>query len=278
MASVDRLASRPGEIWALIGGQYLLRSVGARFDEVRVYSSPAVGHFQFSGSGAAALTSFNVLTSCHSNCEANLAFTDFGLPATPIALCGSADSLGLMTRTADAGAALYEQATSSWDFVGKVNVRSPLDCVRTTRGELFVAGTGAVGNVNGSGAVLEVPDTTGLGRVSANEPWSKAATDGTAVIVASVRGAVARRPEDAGWSVASALNGEISALAVESSSEIWVIGTGLGLARFDGTQWRAAGAGPTTLTSFEAMALEGAHVYVGGRDSAGVARIFRRLR
>lgn len=277
LGSVQRLAARPGELWTLVNNQYVLRSAGGRFDEVRVYAMPVVDHLQLSGTGAAAMTSF-VLSSCLSGCEAGNAFDDFNLPAVPLALCGSADFLGLMTRSPDAGAALYEQTATSWDFVGQLNVRSPLDCARTSRGDLFVAGQGAVGSVNLGGSTLEVPDTSALGRVSANEPWTKIATDGTWVIAASARGAVARRPEDAGWSVASALSGEISALAVESASEVWVIGTGSGLARFDGAQWTPAGAGPTALTSFEAMALEGSHVYVGGRDAAGVARVFRRLR
>jgi hypothetical protein len=132
--------------------------------------------------------------------------------------------------------------------------------------------------VNAREGLVEVPDTSGLGRVSINEPWTKVGTDGAWVFAASARGAVARRPEDAGWRVDSALGGEIAALAVESATELWVVGTGLGLARFDGTRWAPAGAGPAQLTSFDALAVESAHVYVGGSDAAGVARVFRRLR
>ncbi len=277
MGSVQQLAARPGEVWALIANQYVLYSVGGRFNEVRVYSTPIVDLMQLSGSGAAAITVFNTLSSCLTNCEGGANFDDFGFPGS-MALCGSADYLGVMTRTPDAGAALYEQTPTSWNLVSKVNIRSPLDCARTTRGELFVAGTGAVAAASDGGFSLEIPDVSALGRVSANEAWSKIGTDGTSVFAASVRGAVASRPEAGGWTVATALPGEISALAVESANEVWVVGTGAGLARFDGTQWRAAGLGPTQLTSFEALALESSHVYVGGRDAAGVARIFRRLR
>jgi hypothetical protein len=278
LGSVQRLSARPGEIYALVSNQYVLRSVGGRFDEVRVYAMPVVDHMQFSGSGAVALLVFNRLASCVTGCEQAGTWDDFNLPFVALGLCGSADFLGVMTRSPDAGVALYEQTATAWDPVNQLNLRSPLDCARTTRGDFFIAGTGAIGTANPTTTALEVPDTTALGRVSANEPWSKVSTDGTSVIAASARGAVARRPQDAGWSVASALSGEISALAVESASEIWVAGTGLGLARFDGTQWNPAGAGPPLLTRFESIALESSHVYVGGSDAAGVARVFRRLR
>ncbi|MDP1827173.1 MAG: hypothetical protein Q8L48_28125 [Archangium sp.] len=276
--TVQRLSARPGEIYALVANQYVLRSAGGRFNEVLVFNDPILGDFQVSRSGFSAVTVFQRLLACTSNCEQGVGFLDFGLGATPIAVCGSADNLGVMTSASDAGAALFEQNGDQWDFVSLLNLRSPLDCARTTRGELFVAGQGGVGKVNVSQASVEVPDTGGLGRVSTNEPWTKVGTDGTWVIAASARGAVARRPEDAGWRVESALNGEIAALAVESATEVWVVGTGLGLARFDGTRWTPAGAGPAQLTTFDALAVESSHVYVGGRDGAGVARVFRRLR
>lgn len=276
--TVQRLSARPGEIYALVANQYVLRSAGGRFNEVLVFNDPILGDFQVSGSGLSAVTVFQRLLACTSNCEQGAGFLDFGLGATPIAVCGSADSLGVMTFASDAGAALFEQNGDQWDFVSLLNLRSPLDCARTTRGDFFVAGQGGVGNANATQASVEVPDTSGLGRVSTNEPWTKVGTDGTWVIAASARGAVARRPEDAGWRVESALGGEIAAIAVESASEIWVVGTGLGLARFDGTRWSAAGVGPSQLTTFDALAVESAHVYVGGRDAAGVARVFRRLR
>ena len=276
--TVQRLAARPGEIYALVASQYVLRSAGGRFNEVLVFNNPILGDFQFSGSGAAAVTVNQRLLACTGACEGGTGFVDLGLPATPIAVCGSADSLGVMTYASDAGARLFEQNGAQWNFVSNLNVRSPVDCARTTRGDLFVAGQGALGNANATQVTLEVPDTSALGRVSANEPWTKVATDGTWAFAASARGAVARRPEDAGWTVATALGGEITALAVESAQEVWVVGTGVGLARFDGTRWLPAGIGPRTLTSFDALALESAHVYVGGRDAAGVARVFRRLR
>jgi hypothetical protein len=276
--TVQRLAAHPGEVFALVANQYLLRSVGSRFDEVLVFTNPDLDTFQLSGSGAVAAISFRTLMSCTSNCGPGGTYVDFGLPAAPIALCGSADELGVMTKASDAGASLFAQTDAGWDPVTRLNVNGPMDCARTTRGDFFVAGQGAVGNANLTSVSLEVPDTSALGRASSSEVWTKMGTDGTWVIAASVRGAVARRPEDAGWRVDTALGGEIAALAVESPSEIWVVGTGLGLARFDGTRWSPAGQGPALLTSFDALALEGPHVYVGGSDASGVARVFRRLR
>ena len=179
---------------------------------------------------------------------------------------------------ADAGAAISEQTDAGWQQVAALNLRSPLDCARLADGDFFVAGQGAVARVNASGFTLEVPDTAALGRQASLEPWIRADGDGASLFVGSARGAAAVRGADGGWRVAEALPGEISALAVESASEAWVVGTGLGLARFDGAVWRPAGAGPALLSSFDALALEGAHVYVGGRDAAGVARVFRRLR
>jgi hypothetical protein len=276
--TIQRLAARPGEVYALVANQYVLRSAGGRFNEVLVFNDPLLGDFNLSQSGFSAVTVFQRILACTSNCEQGVGFVDYGFGATPIAVCGSADDLGLMTYASDAGAALWEQNGAQWTFVSLLNLRSPVDCARTTRGDLFVAGQGGVGNANASSTSIEVPDTSGLGRVSTNEAWTKIATDGRQVIAASVRGAVARRPEDAGWRVDSALSGEISALAVESATEIWVVGTGVGLARFDGTRWTPAGVGPPQLTSFDALAVESAHVYVGGHDAAGVARVFRRLR
>ena len=80
------------------------------------------------------------------------------------------------------------------------------------------------------------------------------------------------------WQVEGALTGEISPLAVESATEVWVVGTGLGIARYDGIAWRPAGPGPAQLATFDALAVESSQVYVGGHDAAGVARGFRRLR
>ncbi len=280
LGTVQRLSARPGEIYALVSNQYLLRSAGGTFTEVIVFFMPVISDFQLSATGAVALTPAARLMSCTTNCEGGTGYGDFGLGATPIAVCGSADWLGVMTRTPDAGAALYEQNPNGaqWDFVTKLNLRSPLDCARTTRGEIFVAGQGGVGSATVTATSVEVPSTTSLGRVSTNEPWTKVATDGTWVIASSARGAVARRPEDGGWQVDSALSGEISAPAVESATELWVAGTGLGLSRFDGTRWSPAGVGPSQLTSFDALAVESSYVYMGGRDAAGVARVFRRLR
>ncbi len=276
--TVQRLAARPGEIFALVANQYVLRSAGGRFNEVLVFANPVLTDFQFSTTGNAALAVFREVLTCTSGCASGSAFNPIGFNSTPFAVCGSADSLGVMTFSSDAGAALFEQTTTAWSFVSQVNVRSPADCVRTTRGDLFVAGQGGVANANLTQSLVEVPDTTALGRASANEPWSRLATDGTSVYATSSRGAVATRPQAGGWVVDTALSGEISAIAVESASEIWVVGTGLGLARFNGTQWRPAGLGPPQLTTFDALALESAHVYVGGHDAAGVARVFRRLR
>ncbi len=245
-----------------------------------VFATPVISDFQLSGTGLVALTPLASLMACTASCELGAGYDEYGLGATPLAVCGSADFLGVMTRTPAAGAALYEQNANGtqFDFVHKLNLRMPLDCARTTRGELFVAGQGGVGNATATGTSIEVPSTAALGRVSTNEPWTKVATDGTWVIASSARGAVARRPEDGGWQVASALTCEITALAVESATEVWVAGTGLGLARFDGTGWTPAGQGPSQLTRFDALAVENAQVYVGGRDAAGVARVFRRLR
>lgn len=280
LGTVQRLAARPGEIYALVANQYVLRSAGGRFNEVLVFNDPVLDDFQFSGSGAAAVTSFQTVLSCTGACEGGVNFDQFGLGAGSIAVCGAADSVGVMTYASDAGASLFEQNPNGteWNFVSRLNLRSPLDCARTTRADFFVAGQGGIANVNVSQVLIEVPDTTSLGRLSANEPWSKIGTDGAWVFAGSARGAVASRPEDGGWNVKSALDGEIGALAVESASEIWVVATGVGLARFDGTAWRPAGVGPSQLTSFDALTLESAHVYVGGRDAAGVARVFRRLR
>lgn len=278
LGTVQRLAARPGEIFALVANQYLLRSAGGRFNEVLVYFDPVLDDFQLSASGAVAMTVLNRVQSCTSGCEAGGAYADYGLGAAPLAVCGSPGLLGVMTRAPDAGVALYEQTATSWGSVSRLNLRSPVDCARTTAGNFFVAGQGGVGNVNMTQASVEVPEVTSLGRVSANEAWTKVASDGTWVIAASARGAVARRSQTLGWSVATALQGEISALAVESAAEIWVVGTGLGLARFDGRQWGAAGVGPTQLVTSDALALEGGYVYVGGRDSAGVPRVFRRLK
>ncbi|MDP3157287.1 MAG: hypothetical protein Q8N23_31735 [Archangium sp.] len=279
LGTVQQLAARPGEVFALVANRYVLRSAGGRFNEVLVFDMPVLDDLEFSGSGAAAVTVFGRVLACSAGCESGNAFDEAFIGASTLALCGSADALGAMTRSPDAGAALYEQLPDAgWGFVSRLNVRAPLDCARTTRGELFVAGQGGVGNASSTQTSIEVPDTSGLGRVSANEQWTKMGTDGTWVFAASARGAVARRPEGGGWTVASALDGEISALTVESPSEIWVIATGVGLARFDGTRWSPAGAGPALLTSFDALAVESSHVYVGGKDAAGVARVFRRLR
>ncbi len=278
LGTVQQLAARPGEIFALVAHRFLLRSAGGRFNEVLVFTDPVLDLMQFSGNGSAATTLYSRVMACTGACEFGNNFTDYGLGATPLAVCASADDLGVMTRSTDAGAALYEQNDAGWGFVARINVRSPLDCARTTRGDLFVAGQGGVGNANSTQTSIEVPDTSGLGRVSANEQWTKMGTDGTWVFAASARGAVARRPEAGGWTVMSALDGDISAMAVESRSEIWVVATGVGLARYDGTRWSPAGAGPSLLTSFDALAVESSHVYVGGKDAAGVARVFRRLR
>ncbi len=278
LGTVQQLAARPGEIFALVSNQFLLRSAGGRFNEVLVFTDPILNVMQFSGTGSAAVSFYARLMACAGGCELGSNFSDYGLGATPLAVCGSADDLGVMTRSTDAGAALFEQNDAGWGFVARINVRSPLDCARTTRGDLFVAGQGGVGNANSTQTSIEVPDTSGLGRVSANEQWTKIGTDGSWIFAASARGAVARRPEGGGWTVASALDAEISAMAVVSRSEIWVVATGVGLARYDGTGWRPAGAGPPLLTSFDALAVESSHVYVGGKDAAGVARVFRRLR
>lgn len=115
-------------------------------------------------------------------------------------------------------------------------------------------------------------------RASSLEPWSKLATDGQAVVSASTQGAVARRASNGTWTVERVLDGEITALAL-SKSGLWVAATGIGLAQFDGTSWHDAGPGPSPLTRFEALALDEAqHVYVGGTDATGVARVFRRER
>ncbi len=276
MGSVSRLIGAPGEIYALVSNQYVLRSAGARFNEVFVFSNPDLRDFQASWTGKGAALSFNTLLACFTGCDSGNSFEPLGAPS-PRGLCTASDQLAVMSRASDGGTTVFAQDGGAWDFFGSAPLRSPLACTRSNESVFFVTqGQVTVTNANGT-FTTEVPDTTALGRQSALEPWALITTDGTQVFAASVRGAVARRSAAGAWSVSSALTGEITGLTTDPAGDLWVLGTGLGLAHFTGGQW-VASAGPPLLVSFTSIALEGAHVYVGGADAAGVARVFRRLR
>lgn len=278
--SVQRLAARPGEIYVLVAQRNLLRSEGGPFINVITFDSPLLNDFQLSASGAVVLTYLHYGLVCDSACE-NGDFEPLTVPASVIAVCGGSDRLGLMAERSDGGTALYEQgppSTLTLDFVSVSNVSNPTACTRTTAGNMFVAGQGGVANVTSMSAVIEVPDTAALGRPSSLERWTNVSTDGTVVVASSTRGAAAIRAQDGSWTVHTALAGFIGGLALESATDIWVGGKGQGLSRFDGTRWTAAGSDPAELTYFEALAVEGSYVYVGGRDADGVARVFRRLK
>ena len=67
--TVQRLAARPGEIFALVANQYVLRSAGGRFNEVLVFANPVLGDFQFSATGTAAVSVAQSILACTAACE-----------------------------------------------------------------------------------------------------------------------------------------------------------------------------------------------------------------
>ncbi|MCA2982038.1 MAG: hypothetical protein INH41_22540 [Myxococcaceae bacterium] len=275
--AVQRLGAGAGAVYALVSNQYVLRSLGGRFDEVLVFSKADINDFQYSASGRGVVTVGRAMLSCAGSCDQPRAFEDVLLPSAPLALCSSPSELALLTRAADGGVSVYAQAGNDWPMTLSAPVRAPLACTRTARG-VVIGAQGGVMTTFDAGARLEVPDVTALGRGSANEAWTHVVTDGALVFAASARGAVGRRAEDGAWSVASALDGAVTAMALGSATDVWVAGTGVGLARFDGAVWLGAGRGPPQLSTFEALAVDGAHVYVGGADASRVARVFRRPR
>lgn len=274
---VQRLVARPGELFAAVGHETLLHSRGGQFSIVTVFDQPVLGHMNASKSGRVAYTVFQTLLACAAGCDDADSYEELRLPRTPIGVCSGVERLGVMTTATDAGAVLFAEGDDGgWSEQRRLNLRAIAECARLADDTFFVAGLGAV--FNSATGVDEVPDTGPLARDSSLEAWTRLGTDGTRVYAASVRGAVARRDELGAWSVQQVLAGEITALAVEAQGPVWVAGTGLGLSRWDGTGWHDEGAGPAQLLGYDALALEGSHVYVGGTDAQDRPRVFRRAR
>lgn len=274
---VQRLVAGPGQLFAAVGYRYLMHSSGGQFSTIGFVDQPLQGHMNGAPTGRVAHTLFQTLLSCASGCDDFDAYDDLQLPRTPIAICASADRLALLTTASDAGAALFVEAgDGGWPLGGNLNHARITECARTADDNTFVAGLGGVLNV-GSG-LIEGPDQTSLGRDPALEAWTLLGTDGVRVVAASVRGAVSMRNGLGVWATRQALAGEVTALAVESQTSVWIAGTGVGLARWDGTTWHDEGAGPSGLAALQALALEGGYVYVGGVDAQDAPRVFRRPR
>jgi hypothetical protein len=169
MGSVSRLIGAPGEIYALVSNQYVLRSAGARFNEVFVFSNPDLRDFQASWTGKGAALSFNTLLACFTGCDSGNSFEPLGAPS-PRGLCTASDQLAVMSRASDGGTTVFAQDGGAWDFFGSAPLRSPLACTRSNESVFFVTqGQVTVTNANGT-FTTEVPDTTALGRQSALEP------------------------------------------------------------------------------------------------------------
>lgn len=267
----------PGEIYAAVGNEYVLHSRGGQFSVLSEFDPALLGQLNASHSGRVTYTVFQTRFSCASGCDELGAFDDFQMPRTPIEVCSGSELLGMLTTASDAGAVLYaEERDGGWPELRRFNLRSIEECTRISNDTFFVAGLGAVFNISSN--TPEVPDTSPLSREPSMEAWTKLGTDGTRVFAASVRGAVAMRDGAGVWSVQQVLQGEVTALAVDPLGNAWVAGSGLGLSRWDGSSWHGEGAGPPQLTSYDALALEGAHVYVGGLDATGTPRVFRRTR
>lgn len=278
MGAVTRLAAGNGEVFAFVADQYILAnpSSGTRFNEVLVFTNPDLWEFQASHSSKAAAIAFSTMLACFSGCESGNNYDQLGAGSAR-GLCNGSDGLALMTRASDGGTNLYAQDGGDWDLYGSVPLRTPLGCTRAPDAVYFAALGGITAAWPDAGSTIEVPSVTALGRNSANESWSFINTDGTQIFASSVQGAVAIRSLGGTWATSSAIGGEITALGVGRDGDLWVAATGIGLAHFTGGSWSAS-AGPTQLVSLRSLAVEGPHVYVGGADSSGVARVFRRLR
>lgn len=278
MGSVTRLAAGQSEVFAYVADQYVLRSAssGTRFNEVLVFTNPDLWDFQASLTSHAAALSFSTMLACFDTCANGNNFDQFGAGSAR-GLCNGADQLALMTRSSDGGTNVYAQDGGEWNPFGFAPLRTPLGCTRAPEAVYFAALGGVTAAYPDGGSQLEVPSVTALGRNSANESWNFITTDGVQVFASSVQGAVAIRSAGGTWTTATALNGEISALGVGADGDLWVAGTGVGLAHFTGGTW-VPSAGPPLLSAYASLAVEGPHVYVGGTDASGVARVFRRLR
>lgn len=272
---VQSLQARTGEVLALVGNQYVVRSLGGRFTVANYLTEPWFLDLELTAGGRAVVATSTFLLTCTSGCADPVNFDEYGTGGMrPLALCSDGEELDAVLAQRDGGASVFRftEPDAGWTLVGDVALPEVSDCV-VTGGERLVAGRGGVVSLGNS---LMRPDLTGTGRVTTQEPWTRLVASGGDVFMSSLRGAVARRTA-ASWSVQQVFTPGIDALAASAARRPFAIATGGGVAEFDGASWSAPIALPSGLVAATAAALTSDGVlYVGGRDSAGVPRIFQR--
>lgn len=272
---VQSLQVRPGEVWALVGNQYVVRSLGGRFTVANYLTEPWFLDLELTSGGRAVVTTGLFMLTCTSGCSDPVNFDEYGTGGMrPLALCTDGEELDAVLAQSDGGASLFRfsDPDGGWRLVGEVALAEASDCV-VSGGERLIAGRGGVATVGGATAQ---PDVSATGRSPAQEPWTRLVMSGGEVFASSLRGAVARRSGGA-WTVQQVFTPGIDALAASGSRRPFAVATGGGVAEFDGASWSAPIALPPGLAVATAAALTSDGVlYVGGRDSAGVPRIFQR--
>jgi len=268
---VQRLAARPGEVWAMVGHGAMVRATTGRFELLWDATPPNLLDFALTPAGQVAVLTDGALLACTSACEAFASYADFALPAHPLAVCSGGEALEFLVGLGDGGTTLFAFDGAGWNRTDDVPVKDARQCAVDTAGRIYVGGRGAVGIDADGGVSLVMPATGALSRPPESELWTLVAAESVG-FAASAQGAGARG--DA-WSALPALSGSAAALAVRSPTQAFVFGTS-SAARFDGTAWRPDVA-PATLTTITAAAYgpDGA-LYVGGSDATGAPRVFRR--
>jgi hypothetical protein len=111
--TVQRLAARSGEIFALVANQHVLRSTGGRFNEVLSFFEPFVRDFQVSSDGQAAFTTEGLTFSCTANCDRWSSFEDNG-PYNALRVCSGPSQLGVVVQRQNGQVAVVERSEAGW--------------------------------------------------------------------------------------------------------------------------------------------------------------------
>lgn len=273
---VLRLRSSSNELYAFVEYQWVQRTVGPTFAMIYSFDTPDLLHFEFSATGHLAAATGTELLSCASGCQ-SAQHEAYGAPEDLIAVCSGDDELALISQKGDGGTRVFAELGASWDAIGSSPTSRVTGCARSANGGVLLSHRGLISLVQRDGGVkLETPDTSALSLASSEVLWGSPFTAGGRFAVGSEHGTVAIRSTSGAWSTAAVTPASITALTM-SGDEVWVVDSNLDLFRHSHDTWSAVGRGPE-LRSIQSIAIMGSDVYVGGTDTSGRAKVFRRAR